>query len=320
MTKVAPWFSLTIGIFRGYFPTIIFLEKIHFFPGEDDWERFVLFMCNIAQIYLYYYVCRFIVQAMIDFNRKGNIMEDLDHMVCPLKIYPDKIIPTLDYLMPCNAYSWFKMRKIVKNYGLNMTSRHELLVPALLLYLVLVFLFNWVVELQFIDLGNSIVPLLVPFLRIDYILFAILILLLMLVISNINSFYEVHITSLQHIRDFLDQISFFKPHYLKKGKIEVDLHKVEKNIIYDKEPTDPVIKALIKRIKDLYPPEQYSAVVSNSYKAWNLNTTNLEKEKANDKIAILTFKIEGSIILRFYTLVLFSLLATIKYWLNDDDK
>lgn len=245
------------------------------------------------------------------------MMESLHQMISPYKIYPDKNTPTINVLDPTSAYAWFKMRKIIKNYGHNMTVRHELLVPAILLYMVMVFLLNWAVELEIIKFKKDVVEELVPFLRIDYIVFSTLLLILLLNISSINSYYESHINTLQHIRDYLDQLIFFQRHYFNTGASKVCLFKMQRDLIYEKEPTDPVVKSLLKRLKEFCPPDQYGEYIKECYKAWNLMALNLEKEKSNDKISIMTFKIEGNLVLRFYSLVFLSTLATVKYWIED---
>ena len=85
-----------------------------------------------------------------------------------------------------------------------MINRHELLLAALLFYMIFVYLANWMVELGLVKFEDSFINSLVPFLRIDYMVFSSMVLVILIIISNINSYFESHIKSLQHIRDYLD--------------------------------------------------------------------------------------------------------------------
>ena len=315
---LAPWISIILGVCRGYLPIIIYLEKLEPFPGDDGLEKFVLFVLNFTLSYSYYYLARFIFQAVIDFNRKIYLMQELHSMITPHKFYAKKKYPTINFLDPTSAYGWNKMRRIAKCYGQTMINRHELLLAALLIYMIFVYLANWTVELGLVKFEDSFINSLVPFLRIDYMVFSSMVLVILIIISNINSYFESHIKSLQHIRDYLDQVMFFQRHYFKTGEDKVDLFRLQRDLVYDKEPTDDVVKALIKALKDICPADQYSPYLKNLYKAWNLMATNLEKEKLVDKIQVLSFKVESNIVVRFFTLVLFSTLATLKFWLEPD--
>ena len=102
---------------RGYLPIIIYLEKLEPFPGDDGLEKFVLFVLNFTLSYSYYYLARFIFQAVIDFNRKIYLMQELHSMITPHKFYAEKKYPTINFLDPTSAYGWFKMRRIAKCYG-----------------------------------------------------------------------------------------------------------------------------------------------------------------------------------------------------------
>ena len=61
-------------------------------------------------------------------------------------------------------------------------------------------------------------------------------------------------------------------------------------MIYDKEPSDPIMSIVIKNLKQTCPPDQYTPYLKECYKCWNDITTCLEKERLNNKISILDRK------------------------------
>jgi hypothetical protein len=90
-----------------------------------------------------------------------------------------------------------------------MTNRHELLIPSLFLYMIFVYMCNWLVGLDLVKLENSLIKDLSPFLKIDYAVFSCLILFLFLIYSRLNQFYEDHINSLMHLKSNLDEMQTF---------------------------------------------------------------------------------------------------------------
>ena len=125
------------------------------------------------------------------------------------KIYSAKHVPTLNIFDPTSIASWFKIRKISRHYGRNMTNRHELLIPSLFLYMIFVYMCNWLVGLDLVKLENSLIKDLSPFLKIDYAVFSCLILFLFVIYSRLNQFYEDHINSLMHLKSNLDEMQTF---------------------------------------------------------------------------------------------------------------
>jgi hypothetical protein len=196
LNKYASWISVFVGILRGYMPTVVYLEKWSFIPGSSLQEKVILGILNFTLIHFYYYVTRFILQIVIDYRRKTRILKELQSMLKPHKIYKTKIMPTINILDATNGHSWMKMRKAAKNYGYSITKRHELLIPTLFVYMIGVYLCSWLVGLRVYKLEKSFIHNLYPFLKMDYVIFSILILILLLILARVNSFAVNHIVTL----------------------------------------------------------------------------------------------------------------------------
>jgi hypothetical protein len=209
LKKFAFWISLFVGILRGYMPTIAYLEKWSFIPGSSLNEKIILAILNFTLIHFYYYVTRFILQIVVDYRRKTNLLKELMSMLKPHKLYVKKLMPTINILDQTNAHSWMKMRKIAKGYGYSINKRHDLLIPALFVYMIFVYICSWLVGLNVYKLEKSFIHNLYPFLKMDYIIFSVLILLLMLILARVNSFAVLHIVTLQSIRDILTELKKF---------------------------------------------------------------------------------------------------------------
>lgn len=225
LNKYTKYISIFVGIMRGYMPTTAYLEKWSFFPGETIREKVVLLILNFTLINFYYYITRFILQCIVDFKRKIFLMKALNSMVSNHKVHANKRLPTINILDPTSAMSWIKMRKIVRNYGYNMTVRHSLFINALFMYMVMVYITNWIVGLNLVHLEKSYLRNLSPFLKMDYSIFSILILILLFTIARLNGYYDEHLHSLQHSRDILFEIITFQRHYVGTGKDKVDLFR-----------------------------------------------------------------------------------------------
>ena len=52
--------SIFVGFARGYLP-MFGIESWNFFPGEDNWEKIILFLLNFSLIYFYQYITRFVL-------------------------------------------------------------------------------------------------------------------------------------------------------------------------------------------------------------------------------------------------------------------
>ena len=133
---------------------------------------------------------------MIDFRRKVFILKALRGMARPEKTDSKKYVPTMDVFDSINAHSWYRMRRIARDYGFNMTKRHMLLIPALFIYMIFIYALNWIKNLGVIPAGKRFMEDVAPILNIDYTIFSFLVLFLLLIVSRFNIFYEDHINVL----------------------------------------------------------------------------------------------------------------------------
>lgn len=188
LKKYVKLISFIVGIARGYIPVLIYLEDGKFFPGSTIGNKIIFFVSSFNLFIFYNYITKFILQSVLDFRRKIILMECLEGMITPEKTRFHKFVPTLNLLDVTSAYTWLKMRRIVKNYGKSMTDRHELLIPAIFVYMVFIYMFNWMKNLKLFKFDTAFINELTPFLNIDYVAFTILILFLLLTIARVNRY------------------------------------------------------------------------------------------------------------------------------------
>lgn len=149
MNKYMRAIALFVGFARGYLP-MFGIESWNIFPGEDNQERVILFLLNFSLIYFYQYITRFVLQCIIDFRRRVFMFKALKGMVRPEKTSAKKYLPTMDIFDGVNAFSWYRIRRIARDYGFNMTKRNMLLIPTLFIYMIFIYILNWVKNLNWI--------------------------------------------------------------------------------------------------------------------------------------------------------------------------
>jgi hypothetical protein len=256
LRKYVNLIAFICGIVRGYLPTVIYLEGWSFFPGMHFTEKIMMFIMNFTLFTFYMYVTRFILQSVLDFKRKIFLMESLEGMVSPERTSSAKFVPTLNLLDVTSAYTWLKMRRVVKDYGKRMTVRHELLIPAIFIYMVFIYMFNWVKNLELVSFDHAFIKNLSPFLNIDYVMFSVLILYLLLTIARVNRYYKYHILAIQKVCALIHELSVFQEHYfgIDNGST-FSMIRMQKEMIFDQQPTDPVTRAYITRLKEFCPED-----------------------------------------------------------------
>jgi hypothetical protein len=307
--------ALAIGVLRGYMPSLGYLEKWSIFPGDGVLEKFILFVLNATLIHLYMYVTRFVLQVILDYRRKIYIMKCLKSLISPHKVYKKKFFPTLNLLDRTSANSWYMMRRTLQNYGYNMDMRHKLLIPALFFYMLFIYALNWIKNLGLVQLEKNFISRLAPFLNIDYTLFSWLVLVLLFELAGLNMQDQYHIVSLQQIKETFGQIISHQKHFVKTGTEKISMLTFERENIFDKQLSNDMVKTYIRCLKEVCPPSQYTDYLKVISKLWTSITSNIEKERLNNYIQILTMNANRAFVLRMAFAVVFSLLGGIKFWM-----
>lgn len=199
LKKYVKLISFVVGIVRGFVPVFIYLADGQFFPGSNTLYKTIYFAANFNRFLFYYYITKFILLSILDFRRKIYLMECLEGMITPDKTSFHKFVPTINMLDVSSAYTWLKMRRIVKDYGKSMTDRHELLITAVFIYMIFIYILNWGKNFKLIKSNSNFITELAPFLNIDYVAFSALILFLLLTIARVNRYYIHHILVVQRI-------------------------------------------------------------------------------------------------------------------------
>jgi hypothetical protein len=141
-------------------------------------------------------------------------------MVRPEKTDSKKFLPTVDIFDSINALSWYRLRRIVRDYGFNMTKRHMLLMPALFIYMIFIYALNWLKNLNAISVAQNFMNDVAPILNIDYTIFSFLIIFLLIILTRFNVFYEEHINVLHETRETIKDLAEFKKHYFGEGSLK----------------------------------------------------------------------------------------------------
>jgi hypothetical protein len=106
---------------------------------------------------------------------------------------------------------------------------------------------------------------------------------------------------------------------VKTGLEKLSISSFEREVIYDKTLSDEMIKTYIKYMKEVCPPSQYTDYLKVMSKLWSNIAGNLEKERYNKFISILTMNVNRGFVLKVTLAVVFSLLAALKSWLKTDE-
>ena len=109
-------------------------------------------------------------------------------MICPYRAYTNKYVPTLNFFDVNTANSWVKMKKQLKNYGYQFQQRNGLLVISLTAYMGIVYAFSWLNNLGYVKLGKNLTGDLSPFLDIDYFIYTIVNVGVLIYIAKLNVF------------------------------------------------------------------------------------------------------------------------------------
>lgn len=235
-------FCFSFGFVRGYIPTCLFLGEIDLLPGNDWFEQIAFFVMNTSLIVFYSYLMRFIIQAYIDFSRKIFLMNQLEILISTERPKSKKYLPTFNLLDITTAYSWSKMRRIVKDYGRRMTVRHELLLPVIFMYMIFVYGFIWCSNLKVVNLNKELMESIIPFLYIDFTVLTILTLSLLYFAARVNWFYNFHIYKIEKIKKLIKEMYIFREHYfgIDRGE-EYSMIKMQDDLIFEEDLSDPVI-------------------------------------------------------------------------------
>jgi succinate dehydrogenase hydrophobic anchor subunit len=144
-----------------------------------------------------------------------------------------KYLPTLNLLDITTAYSWSKMRRIVKDYGKRMTVRHEILLPVIFLYMILVYLFIYLTQFNIIPINEELRKTLNPFLYIDFVVLTLLTLVLLYFAARVNWFYSFHVFKIEKIKKMIKEMYTFREHYfgIDRG-LEYSIIKMQDELVF----------------------------------------------------------------------------------------
>jgi hypothetical protein len=83
LRKYVNLIATVVGLVRGYLPTCIFFWDWKFFPGKNVEEKITFTIVNVNLFIFYWYITKFILQSVLDFQRKTFLMEQLRGMITP---------------------------------------------------------------------------------------------------------------------------------------------------------------------------------------------------------------------------------------------
>lgn len=187
--------AVITGIARGYLPMVYYLGG--FFAGDNTYEVIIIIVLNLTLVIFYYHSTVYILQSILDFRRKIYLMECLKRMIYKNKSSTKRYVPNINILDITSAFTWYKMRRVVRYYGHNMTVRHEILIPAIFLYMIFIYMFNWIKNLNIVEHKiGSFIDEITPVLYVDYVVFSAVILFMFLTIAWVNYYTLLHIVAI----------------------------------------------------------------------------------------------------------------------------
>lgn len=80
-----------------------------------------------------------------------------------------------------------------------------------------------------------------------------------------------------------------------------------------------MVKTYISCIREVCPPTQYTDFLKSISKVWGSITSNIEKERMNSYIEILTMNANRAFVLRFAFAIIFSLIGGVKFWVKNNE-
>jgi hypothetical protein len=269
-------FCWAFGIVRGYLPSVIFLGKLQIFPGDTYFQKFVFLMMNYSLVLFFRYQMRFILQSFIDYNRKIFLMKQLESLISTERTVFTKYLPNMNILDITTAQSWFKMRTIVKDYGYRMTVRHELLLPAIFIYMLVVYAYIWLTHFKIIKIKQTVNESLMPYLYTDFVVLTVLTLSQIYSIARVNWFYTFHIRRINRIKQLINDFRVFREHYF--GDLSEDrfsMMKTQEDFIFSKELSDPVVSAYVSYITDIVPKKDIPGYLNELYNTYSIISNDL---------------------------------------------
>lgn len=177
-----------------------------------------------------------------------------------------KHLPTLNLLDITTAHSWSKMRRIVKDYGKRMTIRHELLLPVIFLYMIVVYLFIWLAHFKIIPINKELLDNLNPFIYIDFVLLTSMTLVLVYHTARVNWFYDSHIFKIEKIKKMIKEMYIFREHYfgIDRGNA-FSLIRLQDELVFQNDLTDPVISAYVDHLVGICPKKDIPKYLEELY-------------------------------------------------------
>jgi hypothetical protein len=182
---------------------------------------------------------------LVDYGRILFINKQLHNMISPYRQFTNKYLPTLNFFDANTAYSWLRMKKQTFIYGNQFIERNNLTLASLAFQSIVVYGVTWLNNLGYVKLGKNLSTDISIFFDIDYFLYTIVQVGVLVFIAKINQFdLEIH-TQLHLVKDFLFELQFYTKHFLNLGKPKSSLVKFETSVVFDTPLASAVVKAHI---------------------------------------------------------------------------
>jgi hypothetical protein len=290
-------------------------------PGSNLFEKITLILLNLKLIFFYYYATLYILQCVVDFRRKIYLQECMKRMIYKNKTTTKKYVPNINVLDLTSALTWYKMRRIVRYYGNNMSVRHEILIPAIFLYMVFIYMFNWFKNLDIIDDKNSpFIQKITPILYVDYVLFTAVILTLFLTIAWLNYYVTWHCIAIQRVKIFVNDLRYCAEHFGRAINPKWSMAGVGRDVMYDSVIDHPMYKIYSERLRQMVPQDKQHPFMTDVFELWNFITNYVNEERTFNLICILRIPIEMSLVVNTAIGMAFSGLGMLKVILDTHAK
>lgn len=137
-------FIVVVSLITGFMDGFVRLYFNQTFHGTKFYEIPFFYLRSFFNSFFMVIILKFVHQYVKDINRINYVQEQLGQMLSPkkLKVYSSqKVLPSINFLCQDSLHCWISLRKCSSYYGLKFLKRHELFLPALILFAVIEILF-----------------------------------------------------------------------------------------------------------------------------------------------------------------------------------
>lgn len=295
-TKGWIYFSIFLGLFRGFIPpnlvfdfTQSFPVSLVLFPANGFMENMTYFMLCLNTAMFYFLTATFSKQAVVDLQRKNALLQQLTQMIKAEKTLSiPKVLPTISLLDVASVYSWLKMRKVAKSYGNKFFKRHELYLAVIFLLMIFLLVVFVLAHFDFILILSKETKLQFKSVIIsDFLIASLFSVSIMFFSARLNGYYDTHIYEFIKVKETVQEIYRFREHFFDLEPENYSIIHLQKSQVFKEKIENPVFKAYVDTIKRICPKNDIPEYLNNLLETYEHLIETLQNEKEYDQLKVL---------------------------------